>query len=424
MRPALPDRPTPIHMLPISSQLRGHVRPLLLSLLALLILASLAGCKADRIARTPQTTEQLIAARDESDRDFDALHQEMTSALLRGAKAEHDAYASGQSAHPPVVDMLVISGGGDWGAFAAGFLKGWEEISGEMAKPEFDLVTGVSTGALIAPFAFLGDPESTEITSQTYRNPKKDWVKPRGVISILRQDFAFSTVPGLERDIKLSLNKERIARIAAEREKGRYLLVNVTNVDTQESRVWDVTAEAVAATESGDASKLYEVLLASSALPGIFPPRKIDDGLYVDGGLTGNVLWGSPRANPEEETFVARWVEAYPELPIPKVRYWIIFNNEVRWAPTVVPGKWSSVLGASMTAGTRSATLTSIRLLASQARNAQLRHNADVQVRIVAVPDGWVAPVPTPFNKKTMNALADIGQSMGADPTSWRTSIP
>ena len=51
-------------------------------------------------------------------------------------------------------------------------------------------------------------------------------------------------------------------------------------------------------------------------------------------------------------------------------------------------------------------------------------YDADVQVRIVAVPDGWVAPVPTPFNKKTMNALADMGEKMGADPASWRTSIP
>ena len=387
--------------------------------------ALLVGCGADRIAREPRSTQQLLTARDDADRNLEALEEKITTQLLRRAKAEHDAYASGQSKDPPAVDMLVISGGGDWGAFAAGFLKGWEQVPpGELARPEFDVVTGVSTGALIAPFAFLGDAESTELTVQTYRNPKQDWVKRRGVLSILRLDFAFSTIPGLERDVKLSLDDKRIGRIAAESRQGRYLVVNLTNVDTQESRVWDVTEEARAAVVSGDSSRLYEVLLASAALPGIFPPRKIGEELFVDGGVTGNILWGGSRIRPEEETFVARWVQSYPGLPIPRVRYWIIFNNEIRWPPTVVAGKWSSVLGASMTASTRAATLTSIRLLAAQARYSKLRHDADVQVRIVAVPDGWIPPAPKPFNKKTMNALADMGEKMGADPSSWRSMTP
>jgi predicted acylesterase/phospholipase RssA len=81
----------------------------------------------------------------------------------------------------PTIDILVISGGGDWGAFGAGVLKGWGRVTGEFARPHFDVVTGVSTGALIAPFAFLGDEASIDRILQMYRNPQEDWAK-RGFV--------------------------------------------------------------------------------------------------------------------------------------------------------------------------------------------------------------------------------------------------
>jgi predicted acylesterase/phospholipase RssA len=73
----------------------------------------------------------------------------------------------------------LIRSGGDWGAFGAGFLKGWSRVHGALTKPEPDVVTGVSTGALIAPFAFLGDDDSIESVVTLYRNPKPDWVKTK-----------------------------------------------------------------------------------------------------------------------------------------------------------------------------------------------------------------------------------------------------
>jgi predicted acylesterase/phospholipase RssA len=166
------------------------------------------------------------------------------------------------------------------------------------------------------------------------------------------------------------------------------------------------------------------VLLASSALPGVFPPREIDGVLYVDGAITGNILFGGRQARDDKDTFVARWQETFPGVPVPRIRYWIIFNNEVRWPPEVVPAKWSSVLARGLTASSRAATLNSMRMLLLQAQVAHLRHDADVEVRMVAVPDGWVAPKPGTFVRETMNALADLGEKMGADPTSWRTAIP
>lgn len=173
---------------------------------------------------------------------------------------------------------------------------------------------------------------------------------------------------------------------------------------------------------SGNTNRVEQVLLGSAAVPG--PPREIDGVLYIDGGLTGNILIGGPQARADGETFIARWLAAYLQVPLPKIRYWIIFNNEVRWPPEAMPQRLGAVMSASMTAATRAATINCMRLLFLQADLARLKNHADIEVRIVAVPDGWVAPKPGTFVAETMNALADLGEKMGADPTSWRTPIP
>lgn len=394
--------------------------------IAVLMLFLLPGCYSDQIARHPRTTEQLLAARRAGDARLVELEESITDQLLVRIKAKHDAFAAGRVLSPPVVDFLIISGGGDWGAFAAGVLKGWEKVpDGPMAKPrEFDAVTGVSTGALIAPFAFLGDPESTDAVVQTYRNPKKDWVKPRRLLSLLAGGSAYADIPGLERELKASLDMSRLQRIADAGTTGRMLCVNLTNIDNQEMCIFDIVEESRRAVEAGKSNRVIDVLLGSAALPGIFPPREIDGVLYVDGSVTANIFFGGPRPRADEDTFVARWLEHYPGASIPRLRYWIIFNNEVRWPPEVVPAKWSSVLGRSVSASMRAATLNSIRLLKLQGDVTRLRHKAEVEVRLLAVPDGWVPPEPGTFKKKTMNALADLGEKMGADPSSWRTSIP
>jgi len=89
-----------------------------------------------------------------------------------------------------------------------------------------------------------------------------------------------------------------------------------------------------------------------------------------------------------------------------------------------VQPRWSNVMMKSTTAATRAATLNSIRKVFLLAELAKLKYGADVEVRFVAVPDGWVPPNPKPFDRKSMNELADLGERMGADPASWRTEPP
>ena len=113
-----------------------------------------------------------------------------------------------------------------------------------------------------------------------------------------------------------------------------------------------------------------------------------------------------------------------PDVPMPKRRSWVIFNNQFQTPPTVVKARWFAIITRSIERSTRSATRASMRQLHLMAEVARLKRNADIEVRIVAVPDDWVPPQPGTFVKETMNNLADLGERMGADPTSWRTSPP
>ena len=119
-----------------------------------------AGCTASELPRLSRTQADLISARQADLEKSVAIGREVVLDVLTRTKAEYDAYAAGRAPAPPVMDLLILSGGGDWGSFGAGVLKGWGRVAGPMARPKFDAVTGVSTGALIAPFAFLGDESS------------------------------------------------------------------------------------------------------------------------------------------------------------------------------------------------------------------------------------------------------------------------
>jgi hypothetical protein len=343
--------------------------------------------------------------------------------LLERTKAEYDRRAAaGQGA--PVVDILIVSGGGDWGAFGAGFLKGWRKLpaSHPLAKPEFDAVTGVSTGALIAPFAFLGDAQSADQIVNLYRNPGEDWVRNRGFLYFLPDNISFAEVPGLEREMEKHITMDMARRLVDAGRDGRLLAVNTTNLDDATSRVFDLVAESRRAVDTGKLDRLHDVMLASAGIPGAFPFRIIDDELYVDGGVTGNIIYGGRIG--EEDSLPALWQKAYPNLPIPKTRFWVIFNNQFRPVPMVTGPNWPSVISRSLETSTRAATATALRHLYAMAEISRLKRKADVEVRIVSIPGDWFPPVPGIFIKESMNNLADLGEKMGADPASWSTEPP
>ncbi|WP_156128948.1 MULTISPECIES: patatin-like phospholipase family protein [Chitinibacter] len=197
-------------------------------------------------------------------------------------------------------NYLVVSGGGADGAFGAGLLVG---LSAAGKRPEFQIVTGVSTGALIAPFAFLGseyDPQLKEIYT-SYSS--KDLIEVRSILSIISGDAAADTVR-LKTLIKKYINDQMIEKIAIEGRKGRSLLVGTTNLDATRPVTWDITK--IAASGSPNAKELiHKVILASASIPGAFPPVLIDvnvgtrvyQEVHVDGGVTSQLFLSAPGLN-------------------------------------------------------------------------------------------------------------------------------
>lgn len=369
--------------------------------------------------RDPIAPQDLLKLRREEAERNTTARRRVLLRLLERIKAEYDRYTAGAQKEPPVLDVLIVSGGGDWGAFGAGFLKGWHTVNGEhpLAKPEFDIVTGVSTGTLIAPFAFLGDEPATDQIVTLYRNPEADWVKQRGILYFLPDNISFSEVPGLEREVRRHVTMDMVRRIAKAGADGRMLVVNATNLDAAGPRVFDLVEEAQRAVDSGELERIHNIMLASAGIPGAFPFRIIDQELYVDGGVTGNILYGG-RAE-AEDALPAVWQRTYPDVPIPKIRFWIIFNNQFRPVPYVTPPKWMAVVQRSLETATRASTATAVKHLVALAEIARLKRNADVEIRIVPIPGDWSPPAPGVFVKETMNNLADLGERMGADPASW-----
>jgi len=392
---------------------------------AVTVLAGLvvSGC-SPALTRPPATQPELLALRTASDEQTVTALRTILGRLLERTKAEYDRYTAGRRPAPPALDILIISGGGDWGAFGAGFLQGWQQVPAQhpLAKPEFDAVTGVSTGTLIAPFAFLGDAQAIDEIVTLYRNPQPDWVKQRGMLYFLPNNLSFAEVPGLEREMRKHVTLEMLGRIAQAGADGRLLAVNTTDLDTGTSRVFDLVAEAQRAVASGQMDRVHNIMLASAGIPGAFPFRMIDNELYVDGGVTGNIIYGGRVA--EEDSLPALWQRTYPTLPIPPIRYWVIFNNQFRPVPEVTEPNWPAVVQRSLETSTRAATATALRHLYAMAEISRLKRKADVQVRIVSIPGEWTPPVPGVFIKETMNNLADLGTKMGADPASWSNAPP
>lgn len=193
-----------------------------------------------------------------------------------------------------VANYLSISGGGDNGAFGAGLLTGWTEHGD---RPTFDLVTGVSTGALIAPFAYLG-PQYDAVLKAVYTETRpNDIFLERGLMGALFGEAMGETTP-LFNLISKYVDAELLQRIAEEyRLTNRWLLVATTNLDTGTPVIWNMGKLAQVGTP--EALQLFrKILLASAAIPGVFPPVMIDvvvDGktyqeMHVDGGATMSVF--------------------------------------------------------------------------------------------------------------------------------------
>lgn len=217
-----------------------------------------------------------------------AMHMDLHNPESRLALAAEERH--------PVSNLLAISGGAERGAFGAGLLVGWSDAGN---RPSFDVVTGVSSGALIAPFAFLGRERDSQLR-EIFTTYGREDIFTYNVPSLLEGAALVDNSP-LAKLIEKYVDDDMLREIARERRRGRILLIGTTNLDTQRPVLWDMGRIAIST--NPEAKALFrKILLASSALPGIFPPVRIQvkvgqqsyDELHVDGGLTRQVFIAPP----------------------------------------------------------------------------------------------------------------------------------
>jgi len=223
-------------------------------------------------------------------KDQAALVEEFAKSWKR--EREH-LMSRGHTGPLPPTAFLALSGGGDQGAFGAGILNGWT-AAGD--RPQFKLVTGISTGALIAPFAFLGSAYDAKLKALYTNISSKDVLRLRGYLAALTSDAMADTQP-LRRMLARHVDRAMLDAIAAEYVKGRELWIATTNLDSRERYIWNLTR--IATSRHPKALDLFHsLMLASAAIPGAFPPVLIDvevagrgyQEMHVDGGAMAQVF--------------------------------------------------------------------------------------------------------------------------------------
>jgi predicted acylesterase/phospholipase RssA len=189
---------------------------------------------------------------------------------------------------PLEIEILALSAGGQFGAFGAGFLRGWSE-NRATPRPDFDLVTGVSAGAMIAPVVFAGPAFDSSLDG--YRGlGERDVFLRRSLLALPSAPSFASTAP-LERFIKDRLSDDMIGEIGRRHTAGQSLLILATDLDTTEAIIFDLGEMAASNREVEEKRDcMAEAMLGSSAIPGLFAPRHIDGSLFADGGLRDQIF--------------------------------------------------------------------------------------------------------------------------------------
>lgn len=181
--------------------------------------------------------------------------------------------------------LLALSGGGQWGAYGAGFLAGWSNHGAP--RPDFQVVTGVSTGALIAPFAFLGTARDDDLLAAFTIKKESDLVKARGLAAILLGANSLLRRDGLEQRIADTVDERFLADIVTASVGGRVLVIGIVNAD--DGRFYGVDLVALARAGREDCFEAF--LLASTSVPVAFPPVFINGHMYIDGGARQTVFF-------------------------------------------------------------------------------------------------------------------------------------
>lgn len=333
---------------------------------------------------------------------------EMYAEIKASIERQRQALGLGPDAPLPDAQLLAISGGGDNGAFGSGVLVGWTEVGD---RPEFELVTGVSTGALLAPFAYLGPAYDKQLRDVYTTVTADDIYVERGFLNAIYNDALSDTSPLWEL-ISRYVDDAMVAAIAAEYQKGRLLLIGTTDLDAQRPSLWNIGAIA-ASGHPGAIDLIRKILRASSAVPGFFQPVMVDvelDGkayqeLHVDGGAIAQMFLYPP--NLDASKVVQRKRTAY-----------LILN--ARADP-----EWANVERRTMSiAGRAISTMIHFSGLNDLLRIYFITNRDGVDYNLAYIGTDFTAPHTGDFDQAYMNALFDYGYQQAVNGYPWRKAPP
>lgn len=311
-------------------------------------------------------------------------------------------------------EFLALSGGGSSGAFGAGILVGWTQSG---TRPEFETVTGVSTGSLSAPFAFLGPPWDARLRDSYTQVSGDEIYRMRSIFGILGQASAADNTP-LRRLVESYVTDEMVAAIAKEQLRGRRLFVLTTNLDAGRPVVWNLGAIA-GSDQPGRKQLIQTNLVASAAIPGVFPPVRIKvtvdgvtyDEMHVDGSTSKSAFF-VPRDYAEKVGKTGGRIESV------KNAFYVIRNGRVDPDYQATKPGLAAIMGRSVNTVLFYAAIDNLYELYATAQSLGFRFNA------VWVPASFTMKEPRPFDADFMRALYTVGYEIGLKGDFWEDYPP
>ena len=313
----------------------------------------------------------------------------------------------------PLVEYLAISGGAGDGAFAAGLLAGWSRKGN---RPQFEVVTGVSAGALTAPFAYLGPEYDAQLRQIWTRYETEDLATPQLLAGLFGAE-AFADSSGLAELIAKYVDRKLLDRIAAEYRKGRVLLVATTNLDAQRPVIWNMGE--IAASQHAYALDLFrQVILASASVPGAFPPvhikvragDKVLEEMHVDGGPTRQVFVAPAQLS------LKTFDRLYPQPPLRRI--YIVKNGKLTPEYEAVASNTLAISARSVFTLTKSQSIGDINRIYAMAQ----RDGAEF--RLASIPASFNVPSQQIFDPVYMKALFAEGYRLGSQGEPWARTPP
>ena len=315
----------------------------------------------------------------------------------------------------PQIQLLAVSGGGENGAFGAGLLCGWSEHGD---RPVFELVTGVSTGALTAPFAYLGSSHDPQLRT-VYTELTPDHVLRTRFITAALWDDAMADNSPLFKTISHYINEEMLTDIAKAYDDGRLLLIGTTDLDAEQPVIWNIGAIAKSGHPKA-ADTIRRVLLASAAIPGAFPPTMFDvtvngkpyQELHVDGGAFAQVfLWPHSVLRQRQERM------RNGQQIVPATAY-IIRNGRL-------DSEWGQTERRTMGIASRAiSTLIAVSGYNDLLKTYATTRRDDVGFNLAYIGSDFTMKLPQPFDPGFMRAMFAYGYQKGKRGYEWAHKPP